>query len=156
MSAKTWAIAAIVLWVLGAGVLVTKFMRGSTTAGTDGRTAVLLAASERDAVLGEMRALLAGVQGIIDGLARGDMKRVADAASHVGMSAAVDTNPAILMKLPLAFKQTGMGVHRTFDDIAAAATKGESKEQLQTRLAAQLAVCVGCHETYQLKDEATK
>lgn len=154
MSAKTIGIAAIVLWVITIAVIAMMFVRGSTEKSVDGRTVVLLAPSERAAVLEEMRGLLAGVQGIIDGLARGDMAHIATSARKVGMGAAQDTNPAIMLKLPVEFKQTGMGVHGRFDEIAAAAEQGETKEQIQTRLATQLAVCVGCHETFQLKADA--
>ena len=36
----------------------------------------------------------------------------------VGMGMAADVEPAIMMKLPLPFKQMGMSVHRDFDAIA--------------------------------------
>jgi hypothetical protein len=72
------------------------FIHGNTTAGTDGRTAVLLHASERDFVLSEMRGMLAATQGILGGANQGKMQDVVKAASAAGMGAAADVKPALM------------------------------------------------------------
>jgi mono/diheme cytochrome c family protein len=116
----------------------------------DGRTAVLLSPDERNLVLAEMRGILGSVQGIVEGVNAGDMKRVAQAARAGGMAAAADVNPGLMAKLPLEFKELGLGLHGRFDDIAAAADSGASREQILARLSTQLSACVGCHEGYRL------
>ena len=83
------------------------FVHGKTAPAPppDGRTSVLLSAGERDVVLAEMRLLLAAVRGISEGLAHGDRAEIATAARGVGMAAAHDAAPALMVKLPLDFKR---------------------------------------------------
>lgn len=151
MKTNKFAIAALVLWLATIVVIAWFFVRGNTAAGTDSRTAVLLAPGERSLILSEMRGLLAGVQGIIDGLNHNDMKQVASAARAVGMGSAADVNPVLMAKLPLPFKQLGMSVHHDMDDLAQAAENGKSAAELQGMLGNTLAKCVSCHAAWQLK-----
>ncbi|MDE2379673.1 hypothetical protein [Bradyrhizobium sp.] len=150
MRPRILSVVAIALWLATAAVAVVFFVRGRTQIAPDGRTAVLLTADERNLVLAEMRGVLGSVQGIVDGVNAGDMKRVAQAARASGMAAAADVNPALMAKLPLEFKELGLGLHRRFDDIARAADSGASREQVLTSLGAQLSACIGCHEGYRL------
>lgn len=145
------ALLAIVLWVATVAVFAWFFVKGNTTAGTDGRTAVVLAAPERSLILGEMRGLLTASQQIVQGIQQGDMKQVAKSARAVGMASAVDVNPALMAKLPVAFKSLGMNVHHDMDDLAQAADNGKSSSELLGMLANTMSKCVGCHSAWQLK-----
>jgi len=147
------ALVAIVLWIATVAVFAWFFVRGNTTAGTDGRTAVVLAAGERDLVLGEMRGLLAASQQIVQGIRQGDMKLVAQSARAVGMGSAVDLNPALMAKLPVAFKSLGMDVHHDMDGLAQAAESGKKPAELLGMLSDTMSKCVGCHAAWQLKAE---
>jgi hypothetical protein len=151
MSTRNLSVAAIVLWLLTAAGALFFFVRGQTQVAPDGRTAVLLAPDERDLVLTEMRGLLGSVQGVVEGVNAGDVKRVAQAAHEGGMSAAADVNPALMAKLPLEFKELGLGLHRRFDDLAKAAESGANREQVLTGLSTQLSTCVGCHASYRIE-----
>jgi hypothetical protein len=151
MSTRILAVAAIGLWVVTAAVAVAFFVRGQTRVASDGRTAVLLTPDERDLVLSEMRGVLASVQSIVEAVNAGDMKRVAEAARDGGMAAAADVNPALMAKLPLEFKELGFGMHRHFDELAAAADSGASREEVLGSLSAQLSTCVGCHAGFRLE-----
>ncbi len=151
MKFRILPVVAIALWVVTAAAAIVFFVRGQTQVGSDGRTAVLLAPNERDLVLGEMRGVLASVQGILDGVNAGDLKRAAKAARESGMAAAADVNPALMAKLPLEFKELGLSLHRRFDDLAAAADSGASREQVLGSLSTQLSACVGCHAGYRLE-----
>lgn len=151
MKTNKLALGAILLWLATAAVFAWFFIRGSTTAGTDSRTAVLLAPAERNLILSEMRGLLSGVHGILDGLNHNDMKQVASAARAVGAASAADVNPALMTKLPLPFKQLGMSVHHDMDDLAQAAENGKSAAELQTMLTGVLSKCVACHSAWQLQ-----
>jgi hypothetical protein len=142
--------AAIGLWLLTVIAAVVYFIRGQTVPSADGRQAILLAPAERDLVLGEMRAMLISVQGIVQATQAGDRARVAAAARTSGMAAAVDLDPALMAKLPLEFKQLGMGVHRGFDELAAAAAAGAGTGDILARLGTQLSACVGCHAGYRI------
>ena len=151
MNSRTISIAAIALWLITIAVLAFFFVRGNTTAGSDHRTAVVLTAQERELILSEMRGLLTTVHDVLDGLNKGDMKQVAQAATLSGMGSAADVNPALMAKLPLAFKSLGMSVHHDMDDLAKAANEGKSAAELQTMLTNTMSKCLGCHAAWQLK-----
>ena len=150
MLTRILALAAIGLWVLLVGVAAFFFLRGMTTRSQDGRQAIALSASERDAVLGEMRGMLTSVQGILAGLSARDMGQVAAAARASGMAMAVDATPALVAKLPLAFKNLGFTVHRGFDALGESASQGEPPARILAQLSAQVQLCVSCHAAYRL------
>lgn len=145
------ALLAILLWLATLLVFAWFFIRGNTVSGTDNRTAVVLAAGERNLILAEMRGLLAGTQKILDGINHNDAKQVAQAARAVGMASAADVNPALMAKLPLPFKQLGMSVHRDMDNLAQAAEVGKPATELQVMLTDTLAKCVACHASWQIE-----
>ena len=156
MKSNKLALTAILLWLATLATFAWFFVRGHTTAGTDNRTAVVLASGERGLILSEMRNLLSGVQGILDALNHNDMKRVASAARAVGVASAADVNPALMSKLPLPFKQLGMSVHHDMDDLAQAAESGKPAAELQTMLTNTLTKCVACHSAWQLQSGESK
>ena len=151
MKSNKIASIAILLWVVTVTVFAWFFIRGNTVSGTDNRTVIVLTAGEREMVLSEMRKLLAGVQGAMDGISRGDMKQAASAARSVGLHAAEDVNPALFAKLPMSFKQLGVGTHRDMDEISKAAENGKPASELLSMLSGVLAKCVSCHAAFQFK-----
>ena len=141
---------AIALWlgtITAAGIL---FVRGNTAPSPDGRTAVLMSSSERDFVMVEMRSLLAAIRNIAEGIAHDDRIEVAKAARSVGMAASHDAAPVLLAKLPLGFKQMAMPLHDGFDDLAAAADRGDAFPALTGRMIAQLDRCTACHDSFRI------
>lgn len=147
-----FCLVAVVLWVgtlIGAGWL---FVNGVTTKGTDGRMEILLAPAERDLILGEMRQLLKAVHGVVTGVAgqyqSADRLQIEQAARAAGMGMAVDVNPAIMVKLPLPFKQMGMSIHRDMDALADAIAQKETPQQILQRLSSMTARCTTCHDLY--------
>jgi cytochrome c556 len=128
------------------------FVHGWTVAGRDGRTEILLASGERDQILAEMRLLLKAVHGVVAaaGDPQQDLKPAESAARAAGMAMAADVNPAIMAKLPLAFKQMGMSVHQDMDRLADAVSQGESATQILGRLSSITARCTTCHDMYRL------
>lgn len=155
MKSTRWCAVAFFLWVLTLGVLGWLFYGGMTTAGTDGRTAILLAPGERDQILSEMRALLKAVDAVVRtyGEERPDVKQAEAAVRAVGMQQAADVNPVIMAKLPLPFKQMGMSVHRDMDALADAMVAGETPPQIMSRLAGLTARCTTCHDLYRFAAE---
>ena len=148
---KSIASVAIALWVVTIAVFAWFFVKGNTTEGGDGRTAILLQANERDLILSEMRGLLAATQGILDGANRGDMQRVINASMIAGTRGAADVNPMLMAKLPIEVKTLGMSVHRDMDDIAKAAASGKAAPEITKMTAQMMSKCVACHAAWQLK-----
>ena len=153
MKSNKIAMIAIMLWVATIAVFAWFFIRGNTAPGTDGRTAVVLKAEERNLVLREMRGLLSATQGIMEGIIQEDMKQVAQSSRSAGMAAAakVDVPLALMAKLPLPFKTLGMSVHQGMDEIAKAAESGKPASELLKMLSGTVSKCVACHAGWQIK-----
>lgn len=145
--------AVFVLWVITIAVLGWFFIKGLTTKGSDGRTEILLAAVERDQILAEMRQLLKAVDGVVRELGelKPDLKQMEAAARAVGMHMAADTEPAIMAKLPLPFKQMGMSIHQDMDVLADAIVQNETPQQILRRLSSITARCTTCHDMYRFR-----
>jgi len=151
MKSNTLAKIVLLLWVVTIAVFAWFFIRGNTTAGTDGRTAVVLQPGERDFVMKEMRGLLAATQEIIEGANQGDTQRIVKAARGAGMAGAADVNPALMVKLPVEFKKLAMGMHGDMDEIAKAGEAGKPVPELLKMTSNALAKCVACHSAWQIK-----
>ncbi len=152
MSARL-CLAAAVLWVLTMATVAWVFVKGRTAApDVDARTVVILAPSERDLILGEMRLLLKAVHGVILGLSEDPPAATGmeESARAAGIGMAEDVNPAVMLKLPLAFKQMGMSVHRDMDALADAIAAQETPPQILKRLSSLTARCTTCHDMYRL------
>src|SRR3989338_10968626 len=109
MKSNKLALAALLLWVITIAVFAWFFIRGNTTAGSDGRTAIVLQPAERDFVMTEMRGLLAATQEIMEAGSQNDTQRIVKAARGAGMAGAAGVNPALWVKLPGEFKKMGGG-----------------------------------------------
>ncbi|HRI39826.1 MAG TPA: hypothetical protein PLO50_14825 [Nitrospira sp.] len=148
-----WCMAGMVLWVLTISILGWFFINGSTAKGGDGRTEILVAQAERDQILAEMRQLLKAVDGVVRELGESepDLKRMESAARAGGMHMAEDVEPALMVKLPLPFKQMGMSIHKDMDALADAVVQRETSQQLLKRLGSMTARCTVCHDMYRFK-----
>ena len=141
----------LLLWAATIAVFAWFFVRGNTTTGGDGRTAIVLQPAERDFVMKEMRGLLASTQEIIEGANRNDVPRIVKAARAAGMAGAADANPTLMVKLPIEFKKLAMGMHGDMDEIAKAGESGKSAPELLKMTSNTLTKCVACHAAWQIK-----
>lgn len=141
---------AISLWVVTIGAFGYFFIKGSTQKSSDQRSAVLLNAQEKDMVLGEMRTILAALNGVLHGVESNDMQAASEAARSAGTKMAVDVNPAMMAKLPLEFKSLGMSLHSDFDVLADDLAKGLTPQEVIAKMALMTNKCVACHAAYRL------
>lgn len=114
----------------------------------DLRQVVPLTDAEKAVMATEMRQMLASVQGVADGLARGDMAAVSAAASKSGMVMMEQLPMQIRMKFPEAFSQMAMASHQSFDQIAKDAKTAKQAAPLLKQLADGVQNCIACHATY--------
>ena len=145
---KKIAISSIALWAISLSFVGYRFYYGNAKT-VDKRIEVSLADEERELVLGEMRTLLKGLKGIIKGLANDDYTFVERSARSNGMEMAQDVNPALMMKLPKAFKSLGISVHEDFDILANNIHSMNSKQILMA-LDKTMGKCVSCHQAYKV------
>ncbi|MEO5374041.1 MAG: hypothetical protein H7840_07125 [Alphaproteobacteria bacterium] len=142
---------AVGLWGVSAVTGAVLFVRGQTEPAHDGRTALVLSEQEAVFMLTEMRGMMGSVQGILKGLASNDLRGIQDSARASGAALGHGVPASLTVKLPLSFKEQGQAVHAGFDDLAVAASQGETMSMLTGRLATQLGRCVTCHATYRLR-----
>ncbi len=116
----------------------------------DKREVLVLTPMQREHVLGEMRALLSGVQNVIGALAEDDMKAVADIARPLGRSMAGKAEDHLKGVLPKHFMQLGMDVHHDFDRIATLAETGADSKAVLSELSRSMKKCQACHAHYQI------
>ncbi len=150
MNWRVLGLGTAVLWIVTVGVIVALFVQGHTRPGADGRTEIVLAPVERDLVLAEMRQLLKSVHGVVTVLGSPDqnLKAAEASARAAGMAMAADVNPAVMLKLPLPFKQMGMSIHKDMDHLADGIAQGESSMQILSRLSSMTGRCTACHDMY--------
>lgn len=117
---------------------------------SDARHAIELTAEERNFVLTEMRAFLESVEGIVNGVAGGDMKAVAEAARRSGMMAMHNAPRSMMGKMPPEFRMLGMDTHTKFGALADEAAAMGDKQAVLKQLGALLANCGACHQGYRL------
>ncbi len=142
----------VVLLLLAILGMAWKFIiQGSTTVASDGRAAIQLTPAEKDLVLSEMRAFLASVQQITEGVSRKDMKQVVAAARKVGRAAQQEVPGSLMGKLPLGFKKLGFDTHTRFDNLARDAEELEDPGHALEQLNALMRNCVACHGSYRLQ-----
>jgi hypothetical protein len=146
-----WIAITLLLAVIGA--IGFKFIvLGNTEPGDDGRTAVILAPAERQAVLGEMRMLLEASQAMVEALAHDDLATVERTARPLGAGAIATVDFALRAKLPIEFKKLGFGTHYAMDDIADMAQAQRPAKEIQLKLAETMNNCIACHAMYQLPE----
>lgn len=141
----------LVLWVITVGAFAYFFIMGRTVTSSDNRKAVILDPQEKDMVLGEMRTILTAINGVLNSIAKNDMKGAASAAKSAGMNMAVDASPVFMAKLPIEFKTLGMSLHADFDTLSSDIEKGMTENQIVERLGAITNKCIACHSNYRLQ-----
>lgn len=114
----------------------------------DSRQVVPLTGEEITIVAGEMRQMLASVQGITDGLASGDTQAVVEAAAKSGAAMMRGLPAQIRMKFPEPFMQMGMATHKVFDRIAQETKSIKDPAPVLGQLSTAMQNCVACHATY--------
>ena len=115
---------------------------------TDNRQVVPLTEAERSLVATEMRQMLASVQGIANGLARGDAQAVVDAAAKSGPAMMQKLPTQIRVKFPPAFSQMGMATHMAFDQIARETKTVKDPAPVLRQLSGAMQYCIACHAAY--------
>lgn len=128
--------------------------RGAVLPASDGRTAILLDAGERDLVLAEMRAFLESIQQISSAVAADDMPAIREAAQRVGAAAQQAVPATLVGKLPLEFKTLGFDTHQRFDQLALDAAELGDKTHALRQLSELMLNCVGCHAAYRIDTPA--
>lgn len=118
----------------------------------DPRTPVALPADGQQAVLREMRHMLAAIGSALSAAAREDTGAVIAALAPAVSAAAAD--PALETLLPASWKELAERTHGGFDSLTAAVrgarTGSELKDTVLVGVARISGSCTACHETFRL------
>ena len=118
----------------------------------DPRTAVELPADGQQAVLREMRQMLAAIGGALSAAAREDTSAVLAALAPAGSAAAAD--PAIEALLPGPWKELAERTHGGFDSLTAAVRRAPTgsglKDTVLVGIARVSGSCTACHEAFRI------
>lgn len=118
----------------------------------DPRTPVALPAEGQQAVLREMRQMLAAIGGALSAAAREDTGAVLAALAPAGSAAAAD--PAIEALLPATWKELAERTHGGFDSLTTAVRGARTGPGLKDTVLAGIArvsgSCTACHETFRI------
>lgn len=119
---------------------------------TDPRTPVALPADGQQAVLREMRQMLAAIGGALSAAARADTAALLAALEPAGSAAAAD--PALEALLPATWKDLAERTHGGFDSLTAAVRRTRTgpglKDTVLVGLARISGSCTACHETFRI------
>lgn len=132
-------------------VICVLFSVSSVANEADSRQTIQLSEAQRGHVLEEMRAMLSGIQNILNALSNDDMAAVAEHSKHLGMGMAHKSEDHLKDALPKTFMQLGMSVHGDFDQIAADAESRQDSKHTLRQLSKLMNKCVTCHEAYQIR-----
>jgi cytochrome c556 len=113
----------------------------------------VLSATERNAILIEMRGFLESVQGIVAGLAEQNTRAIATSARTSGMASAQGVPQALKDKLPTEFKKLGMATHMAFDGLARESMEIGDRQVILKQLGALMGNCTTCHAGYRIDEE---
>jgi len=123
------------------------------SASNDMREAIPLSVLERDHVLTEMRQMLQSTEGVVSGLAAGDMAAVQSAAALAGRRAPMTVDQMLHTKFSKEFLSLGQAAHGGFDDIARLAAEGAGDKAVTAKLGDVLRACTSCHAAYRIENE---
>ena len=141
------------IFVLALGVLAGVGAREASSRQqqqADKRQAIALPADQRDAVLKDMRNMLAAMQGVMEGAARMDVPRVRAAAQAAGTTALAGRDSAIDAQLPLEFRKRSLETYAMFDAMSEAIRGFTARDTALAYLSRISQQCVSCHAQYRL------
>jgi cytochrome c556 len=152
MSTRTLLWIALGLWVVLAAAVGYAWLRATVTTAPDYRTALSVTRAEEAFVREQMRTMLANVQVLTGALAAGDRERAVQVARAAGAGGeGLLAAPALMLRLPPAFRELAGQMHAGFQVVADAARGGASTEAVLGKLELTLATCVGCHASFRLR-----
>ena len=127
------------------------FSTSAISSDPDTRHVIPLNMMQRHHLLSEMRALLEGMQVILQSLAKQDMAAIAKHARNLGTAMPHTGEQHLHEILPERFVTMGMQVHRGFDQIAIEAETLQRPEAILQQLSDITRTCADCHAAYQIR-----
>ncbi|MGV6858876.1 MAG: hypothetical protein ACWA5X_07875 [bacterium] len=135
----------VVMAMTGAGLAVSAEAPGAR----DERISLGLSESEKAEFLGEMRNMLASIQGVIAGIGSGDREQIIKSARYSGNRMARATPESVKKKTPKAFKELGGPTHMMFEELVIRA-ETDDMETLTSFTGEIMQQCLACHAMFKV------
>lgn len=113
----------------------------------DNRISLGFTESEKADFLGEMRRMLASIQGVIAGIGEGERERIIQSARYSGNRMARETPESIKKKTPQSFKDIGGPTHMMFEELVVRA-EVDDMDTLASFTAELMQQCLDCHAMF--------
>ena len=115
----------------------------------DKRISLDLTKAEEANFLGEMRQMLASIQGIMAGIGDNDRELIISSAGSSGNKMARATPESIKKKTPVAFKEIGGPTHMMFEELVVRA-EDDDMETLAAFTGKLMKQCLACHAMFKV------
>ena len=115
----------------------------------DKRISLNLTKAEEANFLGEMRQMLASIQGIMAGIGDNDRELIISSARSSGNKMARATPESIKKKTPVAFKEIGGPTHMMFEELVVRA-EDDDMETLAAFTGKLMKQCLACHAMFKV------
>jgi hypothetical protein len=113
----------------------------------DPRYSLGLQGADKVQFLGEMRQMLASIQGVLEGIAEEDREKIKEAARYSGNRMSRATPESVRARLPQEFRQIGGPTHLMFEELVIRADTDEM-EDLVEFTGELMKQCLACHARY--------
>ena len=115
----------------------------------DKRISLNLTKAEEANFLGEMRQMLASIQGIMVGIGDNNRELIISSARSSGNNMARATPESIKKKTPVAFKEIGGPTHMMFEELVVRA-EDDDMETLTAFTGELMKQCLACHAMFKV------
>jgi hypothetical protein len=116
---------------------------------TDQRISLGLTPAEKVEFLGEMRQMLASIQGIITGIGDENRELIIKSARYSGNRMARATPESVRKKLPQSFKDIGGPTHLMFEELVVRA-ETDDMDMLASFTGKLMQQCLACHAMFKV------
>lgn len=113
----------------------------------DKRISLGLSEPEKAEFLGEMRQMLASIQGVIAGIGEEDRELIVTSARYSGNRMARETPESIKNKTPQMFKEIGGPTHMMFEELVIRA-ETDDMDSLTSFTGELMKQCLTCHALF--------
>ncbi|MFA5082353.1 MAG: hypothetical protein WC474_07410 [Hydrogenophilaceae bacterium] len=115
----------------------------------DQRISLGLTSGEKSEFLGEMRQMLASIQGVVTGIGEGNRELIIKAARYSGNRMARATPDSVRSKLPQSFKDIGGPTHMMFEELVIRA-ETDDMGSLASFTGKLMQQCSACHAMFKV------
>ena len=149
MSIKMKHLIVIIITITLSMLYFSRLSADTVNNNSDNRISLNLTKAEEADFLGEMREMLASIQGVMSGIGDNNRELIINSASSSGNKMARATPESIKKKTPAAFKEIGGPTHMMFEELVVRA-EDDDMETLAEFTGKLMKQCLDCHAMFKV------